>query len=143
MRGFSAEAFANARRRRGLGVGDLARLADVGTSTIHAWEAGRFTPQIDLLARIMQILDTPISEVVTVAADERFPGDWRVIRGLTQPQLAAAARISTSTLRAIERAELKLTDANAATLAKLLGINVDDYRAAYQRARERPPGTPV
>jgi transcriptional regulator with XRE-family HTH domain len=143
LRGFSAERFVAARRRSGLSVSDLSRLARVGTSTVHAWEAGRATPQIDLLARIMQILGTPISEVVTVDPDERYPGDLRVIKGLTQPQLAAAARIATTTLRGIERADLALTDTNAATLARLLGIGVDEYRAAYQRARERPPGVSV
>ena len=81
--------------------------------------------------------------MVTVPADERYPGDLRVLKGLTQPQLAAAARIATTTLRAIERADIKLTDTNALTLAKLLGIPTDEYRAAYQRARERPPGTAV
>jgi transcriptional regulator with XRE-family HTH domain len=110
---------------------------------VHAWEAGRATPQIDLLARIMQILETPISEVVTIDPKERYPGDWRVIKGLTQPQLAAAARIATTTPRGIEGADLALTDANAATLARLLGIGIDEYRAAHQRTRERPAGTPV
>jgi hypothetical protein len=48
-----------------------------------------------------------------------------------------------STLRGIERADPALTDANAATLARLPGIGIDAYRAAHQRARERPAGTPV
>src|ERR1700757_1818186 len=78
LRGFSAQQFAETRRRRGLSVSDLARLANVGTSTIHAWEAGKGTPQVDLLARVMEILDTPISKVVPIAPDERYPGDWRV-----------------------------------------------------------------
>lgn len=143
LRGFSPDRFGAARRRSGLSVQDVGRLAGVGTSTVHGWEAGRATPLIDLLARVMQILETPISEVVVVAPDERYPGDWRVMKGLSQPQLAAAARIATSTLAGIERADLALTDANAATLARLLGISVDQYRAAHQRARKRPPGTRV
>ena len=44
------------------------------------------TPQIDLLARIMQILDTPISELVTLPAHERFPG--RLARNQGVPDLA-------------------------------------------------------
>ena len=143
LRGFDPQAFAHARRRSGLSVSDLARLADVGTSTIHAWEAGKGTPQVDLLARVMEILKTPISQVVTIEPDERYPGDWRVIRGLTQPELAAAAKIATTTLRGIERADIALTDANAITLAGLLGITVEEYRAAYTRARQRPAGTSV
>ena len=54
----------------------------------------------------MRILDAPIEQVVTIPADERYPGDWRVIKGLTQPELAAAAKIATTTLRGIERADI-------------------------------------
>ncbi|AYE99538.1 transcriptional regulator (plasmid) [Mycobacterium paragordonae] len=141
LRGFSPDAFLHARQRRGLSQSDLARLADLGLSTVKAWESGRRSPQVDLLKRAMDFLQAPVDEVVTIAADDRYPGDWRVIRGLTQPQLAAAAKIATSTLRAIESAELTLTDANASTLARLLGITKDTYRASYQRARTRPAGT--
>ncbi|MBS4730556.1 helix-turn-helix transcriptional regulator [Mycobacterium sp. SM1] len=143
LRGFNPQAFAEARRRKGISVADLARLADVGQSTVHAWEAGRGTPQVDLLARVMRILDTGIEQVVTIPPQERYPGDWRIIKGMTQPELAAAAKIATTTLRGIERADIGLTDANAVKLAKHLGISVEEYRAAYQRARHRPPGTPV
>ncbi len=143
LRGFDAKAFAAVRRERDMSVPDLARLADVGQSTIHAWEAGRGTPQVDLLARVMRILDAHIEQVVAIPADERYPGDWRVIRGLTQPELAAAAKIATTTLRGIERADIGLTDQNAAKLAQLLGLDVTEYRAAYQRARQRSAGTSV
>lgn len=143
LRGFNPQAFLTARQGREMSVSDLARLADVGQSTVHAWESGRGTPQVDLLARVMKILDTPIEDVVTVPPAERYPGDWRVIRGMTQPQLAASAKIATTTLRGIERADLALTDANAANLAACLDISVNEYEAAYQRARHRPAGTTV
>jgi transcriptional regulator with XRE-family HTH domain len=141
LRGFSPSSFTLARQRHGMSVSDLARLSDVGASTLFSWEAGRGTPQVDLLARVMKILDTPIEQVITLAAEERFPGDWRVVRGLTQPQLAAAVGIATTTLRGIERADARLTDANAAALAEALGITAEEYRAAWQRARLRPAGT--
>jgi len=143
LRGFDPHAFATVRQERGMSVSDLARLAGVGQSTVHAWESGRGTPQVDLLARVMNILGAPIEDVVTVAAEERYPGDWRVIRGVTQPQLAAAAKIATTTLRGIERADLGLTEANAAKLAACLDISVEEYQAAYSRARQRPAGTSV
>lgn len=143
LRGFSPRKFVDARHRREFSVADVARLADVGLSTVKAWEAGRRTPQVDLLARVMRLLQTPIEDVVCVPIQERYPADWRAIRGLTQPQLAAAAGIATTTLREIERAETGLTDTNAANLARLLGITVEAYHAAYQRARHRPPGTPA
>lgn len=141
MRGFSAEAFSEARRNKNISVADLARMADVSQATIFNWERGSGTPQVDLLARVMKYLKTPIDHVVLVPLNERFPGDWRVVRGMTQPELAAAAGIATSTLKGIERAEATLTDTNAAILAALLDISTDDYREAWDRCRHRPPGT--
>lgn len=143
LRGFSPTQFADTRRRRGLSIDDLARLTGRGTSTIYAWEAGTRTPQVDVLAHVMDVLETPIEQVIALEPDQRYPGDWRVIRGLTQPQLAAAAGTTTTTLRKIERAAVALTDANAAALARVLAITANEYREAYQRARRRPPGTPV
>ena len=143
LRGFDAQAFAEARRRRGISVSDLSRLANVSQATVFNWEAGKSTPQVDLLARVMGILESPIERVVSIPADERYPGDWRVIMGLTQPELAAAVKIPTTTLRGIERADAALTDGNAEKLANYLGISLEEYRAAYQRARQRPPGTSV
>lgn len=143
LRGFDAATFGEIRRRNGISVNDLARLADVSSVTIFNWEAGRGTPQVDLLARVMRILDTAIEQVVPIPAEQRYPGDWRVLKGLTQPELAAAVKIPTSTLRDIERADRALNDVNAEKLATHLGISVEEYRASYQRARQRPPGAPV
>ncbi|MGD9517670.1 helix-turn-helix domain-containing protein [Mycolicibacterium sp.] len=143
LRGFSPTRFADLRRRRGLTIDDLARLSARGTSTLYAWESGARTPQVDILALVMAILDRPIADVIDLTPDERYPGDWRVIRGMTQPELAAAAGITTTTLRKIERAAVALTDRNAAAIARALGISPDAYRAAWDRARSRPPGTPV
>ncbi|MCH9732003.1 MAG: helix-turn-helix transcriptional regulator [Actinomycetia bacterium] len=143
LRGFDTHAFTEARHRRGISVSDLSRLANVSPATLFNWESGKNTPQVDLLARVMRILDTSIEHVVTIPADQRYPGDWRVIKGLTQPELAAAAKIPTTTLRGIERADAALTDVNADKLAKHLDISVQEYRAAYQRARTRPAGAPI
>jgi transcriptional regulator with XRE-family HTH domain len=141
LRGFNVQAFNAARRQNGIRVSDLSRLADVSQAALFHWDAGKSTPQVDLLARVMRILEAPIEQVVTIPVDERYPGDWRVIKGLTQPELAAAAKIATTTLRGIERADIGLSDANAATLASRLGISVEQYRGSYQRARQRPAGT--
>lgn len=140
LRGFNAQAFAEARRRSGISVSDLSRLANVAPATIFNWEAGKGSPQVDLLARVLRAIDIPVDQIVTVPLDERFPSDWRVIKGMTQPELAASANIATTTLRGIERADAALTEANAVALASVLGVSADEYRAAYQRARERPSG---
>lgn len=142
LRGFDPGAFAALRHGAGISVSDLARLSGASLSTIHHWEAGRRTPQVDILAAVMEVLNAPIESVVLIAPQERYPGDWRVMSGLTQPQLAAAAHIATAILQRIERGEYPLSDSNAEALSGVLGIEVGTYRAAYQRARDRPAGAP-
>lgn len=143
LRGFSAQALTAVRTQAGFTVSDLARLADVAVSTVHHWEAGTRSPQIDILAKVMTVLGAPIDSVVLIADHERYPGDWRVMTGRTQPQLAAAAGIPTAIVTRIERADYPLSDTNAHTLATVLGISAEEYKAAYQRARDRHPGTPA
>lgn len=142
LRGFDPARF-SALRKGKMPTLELARLSGVTVSTLYAWEAGTYSPQVDKLAAAMKVLNSPIEHVVIVARDERFPGDWRVLRGVTQPQLAALASISTSTLKKIERGESTLTDENAEVLSRLLGTTPAEYKAAWRRAKERPPGTPV
>jgi transcriptional regulator with XRE-family HTH domain len=124
-------------------MSDLVRLSDVPSATIYAWEAGTFTPQVDKLAAVMRALDCPVDCVVNVPLDERFPGDWRVLLGLTQSELAATAEISRSVLQRIESGETAPTDEQAEALSRLLGTTTAEYKAAWRRAKERPPGTPV
>jgi transcriptional regulator with XRE-family HTH domain len=141
LRGFSTHEFAAIRARAGMSVSDLSRMADVAVSTIHHWEAGTRSPQVDILALVMEALGAPIEAVVLIPAEHRYPGDWRVMKGLTQPQLARAAQIPTVTIQRIERADYPLSDKNAEAIAGVLGIGSAEYRDAYQRARRRPPGT--
>ena len=142
LRGFDPGAFSALRHRAGISVSDLSRLSGVSLSTIHHWEAGTRTPQVDILAAAMAVLNSPIHAVVLIDPDQRYPGDWRVMSGLTQPQLAANAHIATAILQRIERGEYPLSDKNADALAAILGISAAEYRAAYQRARQRPAGAP-
>ena len=74
---------------------------------------------------------------------ERFPGDWRVLRGLTQPQLGAAAQIPTQIVGSVERGEISLSENMEVKLSKALGITRDELRASYERVRNRAPGTPA
>lgn len=124
-------------------MSDLSRLSGVTSSTIYAWEAGTFTPQVDKLAAVMKVLGNPIEYVVEVPVDERYPGDWRVLIGLTQPHLAASAGMSTARLQRIESGEVEPTDAQVETLAQLLGTTPESYRLAWRRAFTRPPGAPA
>lgn len=142
LRGFDPERF-KALRKSAMTMSDLARTSGVTSSTIYAWEAGTFTPQVDKLASVMKALGSPIGHVVVVPADERYPGDWRVLCGLTQPQLAAAAGMTTGKLQRIECGESEPTGEQSATLSGLLGTSVEEYAAAWRRAHDRPPGAPV
>lgn len=143
MRGFDPTAFSQARQDAGLSRKDLARLARTGRATIDNWETGRATPQIDVLVRASEVLNVPIDTFVKIAADQRYPGDLRVLHGLTQPQLATATGLSTTTIGAIERGEVTLSDANATAIATALQLSPHAYQQAYERSRTRPPGTPA
>ena len=118
-------------------------MARVGVTTLYHWEHGVSTPSVDVLGRVMTALGRDISEVVLVDPTARFPGDWRVLRGLTQPELGKRAGISTSMVGAIERGETQLTERTADALAKALGISTAELAAAHERARAREPGTPA
>ncbi|MGB8404807.1 MAG: helix-turn-helix transcriptional regulator [Mycobacterium sp.] len=141
-RGFDRERF-NALRKSKSAVGDIARVAGVHATTIYYWEKGVVTPQVDKLAAVMEVLGAPIEYVVRVPRDERYPGDWRVLLGVTQPRLAALAGIPTTTLRMIERGEVKLSHEKAVALSRLVNASTEEYVAAWQRARTRPAGEPA
>lgn len=143
LRGFNRAKLLQARDHAGLSRQDLARLARTGRATIDNWENGRTTPQIDVLVRVAAVLKLSIAELIDIPPDQRYPGDLRILRGLTQPQLAAATGLSTTTVGAIERGEVALTKHNAEGIAEALHITESTYCQAYERARTRPPGTPA
>ena len=123
--------------------GDLARFAEVSVAAVRAWESGQATPQVDRLARVAAALDVPMSELVRISPHDRYLGDLRVQAGLTQPQLALQAGISTASLSSLELGETSLREPVAERLARALEVDTAEVRAAYERARTRPPGAPV
>ncbi|WP_040783790.1 helix-turn-helix domain-containing protein [Rhodococcus ruber] len=143
MRGFDPARLVDARRTAGLSQAELARRANVGAATIRRWENGTASPQVDLLARVVGELSLTIADVVRVPMEERFPGDWRVLRGMTQPQLGARAGVGTAIVGSIERGEITLSANVAEKLARTLDISVEELQAAHHRARTRPAGTPA
>lgn len=142
-RGFQRSTFRNERVKAGFSQGELARAATVSPSTIHHWEAGTKSPQVDRLAHVARVLGVPIATLVDIPEGERFPGDWRVLAGLTQPELAAVAGVSTSLVARLERGEVTLSDEACERLAPALGITKQQFSEAFERARTRPPGSPV
>ncbi|MBH5144258.1 helix-turn-helix transcriptional regulator [Rhodococcus erythropolis] len=137
MRGFSPAALKKAREARKVGRAALARSAGVSSSTVRRWENGQVSPGVDLLAQVAVVLGIEISDVVLVPVGTRYPGDWRVLKGLTQMQLAAAVGVTTEVIGAIERGERVVPDAIATKLAKKLGISVEELVAANRRAHDR------
>ncbi|MGL6235705.1 MAG: helix-turn-helix domain-containing protein [Segniliparus sp.] len=145
-RGFRRHAFAKARlayKRKGISNHDLSRLSGVGENTLRRWQSGEVLPTIDKLSATLAVLGVPVGQVVVIPAEKRTLGDLRILAGFTQPQLAKAAGMSTTALSMLERGGTPLTEQRAQALAPLLGVSADDIHVAWQRARDRPPGTPA
>lgn len=140
LRGFRPKVMADRRVAAGLSRGELARLVGVSTSAIDSWESERSTPAVDTLARVAQVLDAPLADLIVVSPGERFLGDLRALAGLTQPQLAARIGFSTTTVASLERGQAVLTDLQAFRISEAVDADVDEVRAAYQRVRTRPRG---
>lgn len=121
---------------------DIARLADMSPWTIRSWERRDVAPDIDRLARVAEILEVDVAELIQVPDDECMPSDLRLRRGLTQVQLGALAGLSTTVVSGFERAENRWSDRKAEQLAPVLAVSVTQLRQAWQRARERPAGAP-
>ncbi|MEU2005911.1 helix-turn-helix domain-containing protein [Rhodococcus sp. NPDC019627] len=143
MRGFQPDQLEKARRSAGVSQRELARLARLNADTIRRWELGDSSPQVDLLARVTAAIGVSISDLVKVPEGDRYPGDWRILRGLTQPQLGAAAGVTTQIVGSVERGEISLSDNMARKLSAALQIPESELRASYERVRTRPAGTPA
>lgn len=142
-RGFQRERFIEAIRAAGMTHGDLGRLAEVSVAAITSWERRGGTPDIERLVRVAGVLGVSLEELVHLPDEKCLPSDLRLRVGLTQVQLAAAAGLSTTAVSGFERAEPGWSDRKATAIASVLGISVEDLRAAWQRSRDRPPGAPA
>lgn len=143
MRGFSAARFTEARTRADLTRAELGRLSNVTENAIGRWENGTRSPQIDVLARVLEQLGIEVEDVVDIARNDRYPGDWRIIRGLTQPALGRLTGLSTAAIGRIERGEGGLSADVEQSIAAALDITPTELRQAFERARTRAPGAPA
>lgn len=141
MRGFDGDRLRALREKRGLSIAELGRAAGLGRGTVGKWERGAGAPQVDALASVASALGVRIDELVKVAVDDRTLVDWRILTGKTQMELAKELDVSTPALSAMERGEVRLTDARADALAAALGISIDEVQRAFERVRHRPMGT--
>ena len=129
--------------RKGISNHDLGRLSGIGENTLRRWQNGEVLPTIDKLNAALAVLGIPVSHVVVIPPEKRTLGDLRILAGFTQPQLAKAAGMSTTALSMLERGGTPLTPQRAEALAPLLGVSEDELHAAWQRAKDRPPGAPA
>ena len=141
-RGFHRQRFRQLRIEKGWRAAELARAARVSPASIYSYENGARTPQVDVLQKVMTAMGASISAVVLIPPRERFPSYYRVIKGFTQPLLAAKAGLSTSQLRSIEAGEVNMSDSMAEKIAKALRMSPKEYRKAYVRCRNRPTDEP-
>lgn len=144
-RGFDREALRaalKAAKANGVPRSDLARLAGISVSTLRSWDRRGGAPDIERLSRLCAVLGIEVTDLVHVPDDEAMPSDFRIRKGLTQVQLAAAAGMSTTVLSDFERAESRWSPTKATKIAAVLGISIDDLERAWQRARTRPAGAP-
>ena len=142
LRGWDRDALRELRLSRGLSRIDVARLSHISLATIRHWENGQRFPQIDALRRVLKILTADAHDVIKIPESDRYPGDLRVLQCLTQPELAKKAEITTSSLREIERGIKNLSLNDAEKISRVLDVSVEEYRTAFERCRNRPPGTP-
>lgn len=122
---------------------DLARHAEVSPDAIWRWENATTLPQVDLLRKAAQALRVPLSRIVRVPKHKRMVSDLRVLAGLTKPETGRAANIPTYTYTLVERGLRKPDDSLAERLSKAFGVHPDELLSAWQRAHDRPSGTPA
>ncbi|MBM4574878.1 helix-turn-helix domain-containing protein [Rhodococcus hoagii] len=146
VRGFLGRRLTEARTRyddgRGMTIQDLARISGVSVPTLHRWEKDLTVPQIDKLRNVAEALSIPIpmEDLIVVPRSERYPVDWRAIHGLLQPTLGRITGIETSVISQIERATRAPTPKQAAAIAKVYGITVNEFMECFERVRTLPSG---
>lgn len=142
MRGFDREALTAAREARRWSLARLAREAEIGLSTVRSWEAGTRAPEPDNLAKVAAVLGVPMTSLVSPRGGGPTLADLRILAGLTQPQLGVRTGLSTTSIGALERAEIRLTDDRAARIAEALQRTLVEVGDAYRAARERADDVP-
>lgn len=136
--GFNPTAFRAAREAAGVTRADLARVSDVSVGALHAWETSRSLPQVDTLSRAVAALGLAMRDVIDVQDGEELLSDLRVLKGMTQPELAAEAGLATSTLAGLEQGHLRLRNIHIQGLSRALDLPEDVVASAYARTRSRP-----
>lgn len=140
-RGFDKDALRAARDSADLKRPQLCREAKVGIATLKAWENGVSIPQIDTLREVLAAMkrlgiDVSVETIIAVPEAERTLADWRAIRLMLQPELAAKIPIGTTHLSNIEAGAVALTDRTREGLAEALGLSPAVVDRAWELSGE-------
>jgi hypothetical protein len=131
------------RRTGGKSVAEVAWLFDIGVSTYRHWEEGANEPPPPRLKHVAGVLEVGMDTLMVIPPERRYLSYYRNVAGLTLPEPAARVGMPTSTPGDIDEAATipAISDKAATTLASVLGVSVEELRAAHQRARRRGAGT--
>ncbi|WP_225730979.1 MULTISPECIES: helix-turn-helix transcriptional regulator [unclassified Nocardia] len=149
LRGFLPDKLADAIDAAGLNNYTLARLSDVSRQTLTNWLSGRATPSIDLLRRVLEVLQqrhrdrglapVTIGDLYTYDRDNPMLSDLRIMALLTQPELGRKAGLPTTVVRELEIGTVRLMPHHVTKLADALGEGADEalVTRAYDNTRRR------
>lgn len=140
---FSAERFKKLRAESGLSLAALARQAGITRSSIYQWEEGGTTPTVETLSIVMDVLQSPMSEVLNVKAGEATLKDLRILAGHTRAEVRDVLGMSPSGWGAIERGETLLSEEKIEPLAQFFGVSpAVVIQAARNTFEMTPPPLP-
>lgn len=126
-----------AREAAGLTRGALAKSANVHTSSVGEWEAGRQVPRVETVAALAEALQIQPGDLLAPAEGPAPTLDrLRAAAGRSQQQIATAAGMVRTTYSAVERGETAaLSYAEHRALARALGITDEQLLAAHTATR--------
>ncbi len=138
-RGFDGARMRDRRLKVGLTQRQVAREVDVSESVVAHWERGAQLPTVERVAALARLLGVAVTDLTTGGDDDagsRSLLQLRMGAGLKQDRLAAQAGLTRTKYSSLERGEVAtLSPADAARLARVLGVAVDAVRTAHAVAR--------
>ena len=130
---FNPERFQEIRKEKGHTFASLAREAGISQGTVRHWEQGRYTPSLESLAIVMDVLGHSPTEVMDVPVGTATLADLRNLSLCTSQEAASALDLTPGGYSHLERGLVPLTPERTAILAHLFGVPEPAIMAAWQR----------
>ena len=146
-----AERIKVARMKKGMSKNSLASLLNVAVPSIVSWEAGRTTPNIDMVIKLANALSTPIEFLLEgemndknfklptreelVANSAKFAKRLKEVRlehGLTQDQLAKAIKSSNIVVYKWEKGMSLPMQDSLLNLLKFFNLSFDEFLSSTE-----------